>query len=120
MRTFVIIIVSAFALATAAQAGQPKITVADYMAWDGDEREAYVIGLWDGLMVAETYHETQELAWLTDCGGHGISAEKMTEVFDAHLPNHRDAGAFGVAHAFIYAMADHSANAPQLMKDLAL
>ncbi len=118
MRTFVTTLVAVLA-ATATHAGQPEITAAEYMDWNNDERQAYVIGLWDGLMVAETYHKTQELAWLTDCGAQGVSADEMTQTFDAYLADHRDAAAFGVGHAFVFAMAKSCANAPQHMKDLA-
>ena len=107
------------AATTVANAGQPELTLDDYLGYDDDERRAHVMGLWDGLMVAETYHKTQELAWLSDCGAHGVSPDAMTEAFDSYLDDQPDAAAFGTGHAFIYAMARHCDNAPQFIKDLA-
>jgi hypothetical protein len=106
-------------LTTAAQAGQPLLTLAEYEAMDDDAREAYVVGIFDGLRVAEQYYKGQDLAWLGDCTAHGTSSEELFEIFEAYLPDHTDAALFGVAPAFVYAMADHCANAPQYMKDLA-
>lgn len=110
---------TAMALAATAHAGQPTLTLTDYMAYDDGQRQAHVMGLWDGFMVAEVYHQTQELAWLTDCGAHGLSTKEMTKAFDAYLAEQPDAAAFGVAYAFVYAMADRCPNAPQNVKDLA-
>jgi hypothetical protein len=105
--------------ATAARAGQALVTVDEYVDLDEAEREAYVVGVYDGLMVAETYHKTQELAWLDDCTAQGTSSEELYEIFEAYLPDHLDAALFGVAPAFVFAMADHCDTAPQFMKDLA-
>jgi len=104
---------------TAAHAGQPLLTLADYQDMADDAREAYVVGIYDGLRVAEQYYKGQDLAWLGDCTAHGTSSEELFEIFEAYLPDHTDTALFGVAPAFVYAMADHCANAPQFMKDLA-
>ena len=123
MRVFLVsvltVLVVGFLAASPAQAGQSLVTVDDYVDLDEAEREAYVVGVYDGLMVAETYHKTQELSWLTDCTAHGTSSEELYEIFEAYLPDHLDAALFGVAPAFVFAMADHCDTAPQFMKDLA-
>ncbi len=119
MRAMMITLASALALATFAHAGQPELALDDYLAYDADQRQAHVMGLWDGLMVAETYHKTQELAWLSDCGAHGVDVDAMTEAFDSYLDDRPDAAAFSTGHAFVYAMARHCDNAPQFLKDLA-
>jgi hypothetical protein len=105
--------------ASPARAGQPLVTVDDYVDLNEAEREAYVVGVYDGLMVAEQYYKGQELAWLRDCTAHGTSSEELYEIFEAYLPDHLDAALFGVAPAVVYAMADHCANAPQYLRDLA-
>jgi len=120
MRVLVAALVAVLLIAaSAAWAGQPIVTLADYEDMDDDEREAFVVGVYDGLMVAEQYYKDQDLAWLRDCTAHGTSSDELFEIFDAYLPDHADAAAFGVAPAFIYAMAKHCDNAPQFMKDLA-
>jgi len=119
MRRFVFSFVAIWLLTQAAQAGQPLLTLADYQDLDDDGREAFVVGVYDGLKVAEQYYKGQDLAWLGDCTAHGTSSEELFEIFEAYLPDHTDAALFGVAPAFVYAMADHCANAPQYMKDLA-
>jgi hypothetical protein len=119
MRVLVVCLLTTFTFAAAAQAGQPIVKLAAYQDLGDDAREAFVVGIYDGLMVAEQYHKTQELAWLTDCTAHGTSSRELFDIFEAYLPDHTDAAAFGVAGAFVFAMADHCDNAPQFMKDLA-
>jgi hypothetical protein len=119
MRHFLVCLAATLFFAAAALAGQPIVTLAEYQGMGDDARETYVVGIYDGLMVAEQYHKTQELAWLTDCTAHGTSSRELFDMFEAYLTGHTDAAAFGVAGAFVFAMADHCDNAPQFMKDLA-
>jgi hypothetical protein len=119
MRPLFACLTVAFLFATTAHAGQPILSLAEYEDMDDDEREAFVVGIYDGLMVAEQYYKGQDLAWLGDCTAHGTSSEELFEIFDAYVDDHEDAAAFGVAPAFVLAMAKHCDNAPQFMKDLA-